>query len=110
MPVSDKTLGVVEARLPAPLHQNYEWQEKAKCLGMDIEVFFLPDNSRMQNKRLRIEEAKKVCRQCPVIQQCLEYSLRVEEPYGVFGGLSEEERRRVLLRTRRGTKVVSMAN
>ena len=40
----------------------------------------------------RIAAAKAICRRCPAINECLEHALRVREPYGVWGGLSEDER------------------
>lgn len=80
--------------------RNYDWQEKSACRGMDIEIFFLPYNARNEEKRQRVEEAKKICRTCPVISECLEYALDIGEEYGVYGGMSEDERR-VILRRRR---------
>jgi len=53
-------------------------------------------------RRRREAEAKAVCHRCPVITECRVHALRVHEPYGIWGGLSEEERA-TLLRTRRPT-------
>lgn len=85
-------------RLPAPIMENYEWQTRGNCVGTDTELFFLPYNIRGEEKRQRIMQAKAVCNGCPVIQECLDFALRTEEPYGIWGGKSEEERQKILQR------------
>lgn len=85
-------------KLPLPLYENYEWQEKSACRGMDSGVFYLEDNARGAKKAKLIQEAKKICATCEVREQCLEYALEIQEPYGVWGGMSEEERRYILIR------------
>lgn len=81
------------------MKRDLSWQEQAECRDKDTEIFYLPFNSRMADKRKRIAEAKKICFSCSVREQCLQYSLENQEPYGVWGGVSEDERR-VLLRRR----------
>lgn len=49
-----------------------------------------------EKEERRIEQAKQTCHRCPVIAQCREYALRTREPYGVWGGLSEEDRAEIL--------------
>jgi WhiB family redox-sensing transcriptional regulator len=44
-------------------------------------------------RRARESLAKRICAECPVRQECLEYALRVREPFGIWGGLNETERR-----------------
>lgn len=68
------------------------WRQAALCAETDPEAFF-PD------KGGSTREAKQVCRGCPVRGECLEYALENEERFGIWGGLSERERRR--LRTQR---------
>lgn len=71
------------------------WLEYAACRGVDPELFF-PGRGRSSNA-----EAKRVCAGCPVRVQCLNYSLDNGEKYGVWGGVSEKERRRLrVLRNR----------
>lgn len=89
---------MINHKLPAPLIQHYEWQEKAKCREVDPELFYLPYGLRQNNKQKRINEAKAVCKQCPVISECLQFALSTEEPFGVWGGTSPEDRKRILLR------------
>ena len=79
-------------RLPLPLVVHWEWQADAACRGMDTGTFFHPVNERNAAREQRIATAKAICRRCPAIRECLEYALRVREPYGVWGGRSEDER------------------
>lgn len=80
------------SRLPGPNADFWEWQLQAKCRGMDSEVFFHSEGERGASKKIRANAAKAICAECPVIRQCAEHALRVREPYGVWGGMSEEER------------------
>ena len=82
-------------RLPAPTN-NWEWQADAACRGMDSSGFFHPAEERNEARRRRIAAAKAICGQCPAKEACLEHALRVREPYGIWGGLSEDERASVL--------------
>lgn len=79
-------------RLPAPLVDHYDWQRDAACRGMDSEAFFHPPAERNAAREKRIERAKSICRGCPAITDCLDHALSVREPYGIWGGLSEDER------------------
>lgn len=79
-------------RLPVPVTETWDWQMRSACRDIDTEVFFHPDRERGAARAHREAEAKKVCRACPVVQQCREHALAVREPYGVWGGLSETER------------------
>lgn len=82
--------------LPSPTVENYEWQFKAACVGMDSNAFFYEPAERGHSKMKKIRAAKAVCKTCPVINECLKHALDAEEPYGVWGGLSEEERQVLL--------------
>ena len=64
------------------------WQERANCLGVDPDLFF-------PERGASTREAKGVCRGCEVRVECLEYALQHGEKFGIWGGLSERERRRV---------------
>lgn len=65
-----------------------EWQQRALCPQVDPEVFF-------PEKGGSTREAKKVCSSCEVQAECLEYALGNEERFGIWGGLSERERRKL---------------
>ncbi len=64
------------------------WQEKALCAQTDPEAFF-------PEKGGSTREAKRICQGCEVKDACLEYALANDERFGIWGGLSERERRRL---------------
>ncbi|WP_413467061.1 WhiB family transcriptional regulator [Mycolicibacterium sp. 120270] len=64
------------------------WQEKALCAQTDPEAFF-------PEKGGSTREAKRICQGCEVRDACLEYALAHDERFGIWGGLSERERRRL---------------
>ena len=64
------------------------WQERALCAETDPEAFF-------PEKGGSTREAKKICTGCEVKAECLEYALANDERFGIWGGLSERERRRL---------------
>ena len=64
------------------------WQDQANCLGVDPDLFF-------PERGASTREAKEVCRGCVVRLDCLEYALDNGEKFGIWGGLSERERRRL---------------
>ena len=70
------------------------WRQQARCRGVDPEIFHPGDEDDPS-------AAKEICAVCPVREACLEYALTVREKFGVWGGLTERERRRVLRRRRR---------
>lgn len=65
------------------------WMTLGICAQTDPDAFFPEQGVNARN-------AKATCRRCPVKAQCLQYALDNDERYGVWGGLSERERRRVL--------------
>jgi WhiB family transcriptional regulator, redox-sensing transcriptional regulator len=75
------------------------WQVKAACRGPQSSVFFPPSHfERKDEKESREARAKAICGSCPVRRPCLDYALRIREPHGIWGGLSEVERKQVLAR------------
>jgi len=79
------------------LRTDDAWQVKAACRGPQALVFFPPSTfERKDEKQDRERRAKAICATCAVKQPCLEYALRIREPHGIWGGLSESERKRVL--------------
>jgi WhiB family redox-sensing transcriptional regulator len=65
-----------------------DWQERALCAQTDPEAFF-------PEKGGSTREAKRICSGCEVRAECLEYALAQDERFGIWGGLSERERRRL---------------
>jgi len=83
-----------------------DWRSRGACLDVDPELFFPVGSTGAA--AAQIEDAKRVCRRCVVVGVCLAWALGSREDFGVWGGLSEEERRAVLRReaqARRGVRV-----
>lgn len=70
-----------------------DWRHEAACLEEDPELFFPIGNTGPA--LLQIEEAKAVCRRCTVAEVCLKWAMDTGQHYGVWGGNSEDERRRL---------------
>lgn len=68
--------------------EEQEWQERALCAQTDPEAFF-------PEKGGSTREAKRICAGCEVRSECLEYALEHDERFGIWGGLSERERRKL---------------
>jgi WhiB family redox-sensing transcriptional regulator len=79
-------------RLPPPVTDVWDWQIEAACRGVDSMMFFHPERERGSAKDERDSRAKAICMSCPVIQACRDHALTVQEPYGVWGGLTVAER------------------
>lgn len=81
------------SRLPGPIMDKWDWQHQGSCRELDTELFFHPEGERGSSRRRRAANAKSVCNSCPVIAQCRKHALDTREPYGIWGGMTEEERR-----------------
>jgi WhiB family redox-sensing transcriptional regulator len=79
-----------------------DWRHRAICRDEDPELFFPIGNTGPA--LLQIEQAKAVCRRCPVIQDCLAWALESGQDAGVWGGLSEDERRALKRRNARARR------
>lgn len=87
-------------RLPGPVADLWDWQLEGSCRRVGPEVFFHPEGERGTKRRTRAGAAKEVCLGCPVIEACRSHALAVREPYGVWGGLTEDERESFYARER----------
>jgi len=87
-------INIVESGMPS-LGGDRQWQEQANCLGVDPDLFF-------PERGASTREAKGVCQGCVVKQNCLEFALENGEKFGIWGGMSERERRK--LRRQRSQK------
>ena len=77
-----------ELFLLEPEGEEFGWQDRALCAQTDPEAFF-------PEKGGSTREAKKVCLTCEVRDDCLEYAWMTDERFGIWGGLSERERRKL---------------
>ncbi|MCK8678838.1 WhiB family transcriptional regulator [Streptomyces lichenis] len=76
-----------------------DWRHRAVCRDEDPDLFFPIGNTGPA--LLQAEEAKGVCRRCPVREPCLEWAIESGQEAGVWGGMSEDERRALKRRTAR---------
>lgn len=84
------------SRLPGPIADVWDWQLRGACRSADPDLFFHPEGERGPRKEARDNAAKAICSACPVLASCRAHSLQVREPYGVWGGLTEDEREALL--------------
>lgn len=90
--------------VPAPARPaSPGWASRGACLGSDPELFF--PIAAAGPARQQIAQARAICARCPVCKDCLSYALETGQAAGVWGGTSEEERRkmRVSRNSPRGT-------
>ncbi|RZS36566.1 WhiB family redox-sensing transcriptional regulator [Herbihabitans rhizosphaerae] len=87
-------------RLPGAATETWDWQLRGSCRDLDTAMFFHPDRERGAARDLRVAKAKEICQSCPVLVECRNHALTVQEPYGVWGGLDESERRHAVKRRR----------
>jgi len=88
--VDPVNLGVPGVRQPNPVDDEnpLAWQSDSLCAQTDPEAFF-------PEKGGSTRDAKRICTSCEVKAQCLEYALQNDERFGIWGGLSERERRKL---------------
>lgn len=75
-----------------------DWRQQANCLGVDPELFYPQRGGSKVLQAEQIREAKAVCASCVVRAQCLSAALERQEEHGIWGGMSERERRRLQTR------------
>jgi WhiB family redox-sensing transcriptional regulator len=76
-----------------------DWRHHAACREVDPELFFPIGNTGPA--LFQIEDAKSVCRRCPVVESCLQWAVESGQDAGVWGGMSEDERRALKRRNAR---------
>lgn len=87
-------------------HHTTRWQRRARCRNVDPELFFSPDGEQGRRRDAREAAAVGVCTGCPVRAACLQWALDNRQEHGVWGGLTEAQRkaeRRRRGRTRKDT-------
>uniref|UniRef100_UPI001619F18C WhiB family transcriptional regulator n=1 Tax=Streptosporangium album TaxID=47479 RepID=UPI001619F18C len=78
------------------------WSRRASCLSEDPELFF-PVSTEGPGRE-QYEQAKAVCRRCPVRLRCLDYAVNTHQLYGVWGGTTPDERRAVAAGMKHGAR------
>lgn len=82
---------------------DYTWRRQAICRDTDPELFFPVGTTGAA--LVQIDRAKQVCGECPVQSECLQYAIDTNQDAGIWGGLSEDERRALRRLTARRTHV-----
>ena len=94
--------GTPRTRLPVDGDRDRrDWRLLGSCRNVESSLFFSPEGERGRDRARREAHAKRVCQDCPVLTECREYALAVAEPYGTWGGMSENDRRRHIRRRQR---------
>lgn len=68
--------------------EDLAWQDRANCTGANADLFF-------PERGASTRTAKSICRACDVREECLEFAISTGEKFGIWGGMSERERRKV---------------
>jgi WhiB family redox-sensing transcriptional regulator len=69
-----------------------EWQEDSLCREYPNIIFFGDEGESELEKQGREARAKSICKQCPVLEPCLEFAMETNQKYGIWGGLTAKER------------------
>lgn len=88
--------GYQRSHLPQRIYIDADWPQEAICNQTDPEIFF-----PRKGEDHTANKAKHICRQCPVQTQCLDYALKHNEHYGIWGGYNDTERRTLKRQRRR---------
>lgn len=86
------------SRLPGPNADFWDWQLQGACRGEDPALFFHPEGERGAARVERIRAATAICARCPVLTECRTHALAAREPFGIWGGMSEEAREAIARR------------
>lgn len=82
--------GTDRALLPS-VADEWNWQSMASCLGYPPEMFFPKEECR-GGRFAREQQAKRICRTCPVVAECRQHALSLPETHGIWGAMTARER------------------
>ncbi|WP_375425111.1 WhiB family transcriptional regulator [uncultured Friedmanniella sp.] len=97
---------VVRRRTPIGSDPEPDWRDSSACVGLDLNLFF-PISTVGAAAQAQIEEAKAVCRECPVQRACLTWALKVGPEFGIFGGYTDAERRELRQRSNPNARLIT---
>ncbi|MGN5238360.1 WhiB family transcriptional regulator [Rhodococcus sp. SJ-3] len=72
-----------------------DWRVQARCTGFDIDTFFGPATESYGARTRRERMARRICSRCSVLEHCRRFAVDTGQPHGIWGGLTESDRRRV---------------
>lgn len=98
-PYTDKPAAARPTTFSRPAENDPNWRDKAACRGEDPELFFPIGTAGWAVAQA--EEAKAVCRRCDSVDACLSWALETRQDVGIWGGMSEAERRSLKRRSTR---------
>lgn len=81
--------------------ERWSWADRGHCVE-NPDLFYNNEDEAKGARRLKEQEAKRLCESCPVLAECRRHAMDNRELYGVWGGLSESERHRLTGRARTG--------
>jgi WhiB family redox-sensing transcriptional regulator len=91
--MSSTRTAILTEEMAVPTADLWDWQRFATCRASGPSVFYSQDGERGHAREQRVELAKAMCRRCPVMTQCRAHAMRIGEPHGIWGGLTESEHR-----------------
>ena len=78
-----------------PLLVDWTWQQHGSCRDLPTELFF-PEHGTRRHRSANEQRAKRICRGCPVMTECREHAVNVQEPFGIWGATTAVERARTI--------------
>ena len=90
----------IQSERLVPTVDFWAWRSLGACQEHPIELFFHSEDTPRGQRRRNEREAVSICGDCPVLQTCRDHALSTGERYGVWGGLTENQRLRILSRNR----------
>ena len=78
-------------KLPLPQEAEWAWQLQGSCRDHSVGTFF-PDSVRGEAWLIAVNHAKRICRSCPVIEDCRDFAVNTQERWGIWGALTPAER------------------
>lgn len=73
-----------------------DWRSRARCRSESADAFYPPENEKGNARRLRVLRAKQICQSCPVLEPCRRYAIDTEEPHGIWGATTPEDREQLM--------------
>ncbi|MED5813214.1 WhiB family transcriptional regulator [Mycolicibacterium sp. 050232] len=83
-------------RLPEPRVELWDWQQHGRCRDSGPAMFFSADGEDRRTRNSRVQRAKQLCGDCPVLSACRDHAFAAAEQHGIWGGLTPAERNAII--------------